>query len=49
LADEVDLLAGAIISFGERPRFHRPTGTLVIPSELGRSPHLVYVELKAYF
>lgn len=47
-ADEVDLLAGAMLAFGDRPTLDAATG--VAPqSEFGSYPHMFYIETKAYF
>jgi hypothetical protein len=46
--DEVELLAGAIVSRGARPALRR-SGALAIESEFGTFSDVVYVEVKAYF
>ncbi len=42
-ADEVDILAGALIALGQRPSGLQPR------SEFGTYPHFFYVHIKAYF
>ena len=58
-ADEVEILAGAMLAFGERPGFSSGSGGLgglaslstssLLPSEFGAYPHVFYLEMKAYF
>lgn len=47
-ADEVDLLAGAMIALGDRPTLDHATG-LSFRSEYGTYPHFFYFEVKVYF
>jgi hypothetical protein len=47
-ADEVDVLAGAIIGRGERPVEPLP-GAVELRSEFGTFPDVYYVEVKLYF
>jgi len=46
-ADEVEVLAGAMLAFGDRPELGR--AGLALNSEFGTWPHVFYVETKAYF
>jgi hypothetical protein len=46
-ADEVEVLAGGIVNFGERPTL-APDG-LRVRSEFGTFPNVCYVEVKLYF
>lgn len=46
-ADEVEVLAGAILGRGARPALG--AGTLALRSEFGTFPDVWYVEVKAYF
>jgi hypothetical protein len=48
-ADEVDVVAGALVLFGDRPTLDFATGDLAPKSELGDLPHVFYVETKIYF
>lgn len=45
-ADEVDVSLGGLLAFGERPT---TTGMPELKSEFGTWPHMVYLQLKAYF
>jgi hypothetical protein len=47
-ADEIEVLAGAIVSRGARPRVGPPLG-ITLESEFGSFPDLYYVEVKWYF
>ena len=47
-ADEVDLLAGALINFGDRPAPESVSGQ-ELRSEFGTFPDVYYVEFKVYF
>jgi hypothetical protein len=47
-ADEVEVLAGAIVSRGTRPRVGPPLG-VALRSEFGSFPDLYYLEVKWYF
>jgi hypothetical protein len=47
-ADEVEVLAGAIVSSGARPEV-RPPATLRLESEFGTFPDVYYAEVKLYF
>jgi hypothetical protein len=51
-ADEVDVVAGAVVALGPRPRIE--TGSSGLPavkyrSEFGSYPNVLYVEVKTYF
>ena len=49
-ADDVELLAGALVAFGDRPVFDPGSSRLLrFESEFGTYPHVFYTELKAYF
>ena len=48
VSDESDLLAGALVAFGKRPR----VGAGPVPelrSEFGTYPHVGYVQYRCYF
>ena len=45
----LDIVAGAILAFGERPIADVEQGAIVPQSEFGTYPHVFYVEIKAYF
>jgi hypothetical protein len=47
-ADEIEVLAGAIVSAGERPDV-QPPATLRLRSEFGTFPDVYYAEVKLYF
>jgi hypothetical protein len=54
LLDEVEVVAGALWSFGSRPASTPPTigdplGLAGLRSEFGSFPHVWYAEVKAYF
>jgi hypothetical protein len=46
--DEVEVLAGAIVSRGSRPAAGEPLG-IMLRSEFGTFPDFIYAEVKWYF
>jgi hypothetical protein len=54
-ADEVEILAGAMLAFGKRPGIKDAASlasfstSSLVHSEFGTYPHMFYVEMKAYF
>jgi hypothetical protein len=48
-ANEVELLAGALVGIGPRPRPDRALGFAAPQSEFGTYPNLLWVEAKLYF
>ncbi len=48
VAEEVDLLAGAMLAFGNRPAGDL-AGGVAFQSEFGTYPHVFYLEMKIYF
>ena len=47
-ADNIDLIVGANLNFGERPR-ETPAGAALLQSEFGTFPNLYFMQLKIYF